>query len=101
MTPESSCQTGQKVKWVYGMLGKCKVQSNHMVFIKLSDLDIMRILCDGFELTAVPNRGSNMAYISCRLIITTHLLPNDSKGFFSGYLVQHSTACWWGGWFLV
>ena len=38
MTPESSCRTGQKVKWVFGMLEKCKVLSNHVVFIKLSEV---------------------------------------------------------------
>ena len=48
--PESSCRTGQKVKWFFfGMLGKCKVLYNHMVSIKLSQVILFPYIIGRFQ----------------------------------------------------
>ena len=49
MMPESLCRTGHKVKWVFGMLGKCKVLSNHMIFIKLNQVILFHYIIGRFK----------------------------------------------------
>ena len=52
----------------------------------------MKIMCNGFVLPSVPHRDLNIACITYRLIIITHLLPNDSKGLkgVSGSILLHA-----------
>ena len=88
MTPESSCRTGKKVKWVFVMLGKCKVLSSHMVFIKLSLVILFPYIIGrfqkkfGFLNSRIAGRGVKMSHsasVSDRTCQTGHFFTWDEN----------------------